>query len=43
MTSAGQIHHKNPKTQLWHYSGNVKLETEKKSFFLAILMLMLLG
>jgi hypothetical protein len=32
MSSAGQIHHKNPKAQFWHYSGNVKLETEQHRF-----------
>jgi hypothetical protein len=26
------LHHKNPKTQFWHYSGNVKLETEQNHF-----------
>jgi hypothetical protein len=29
-TSAGRIHHKNPKTQFWHNSGNVKTKNREK-------------
>jgi hypothetical protein len=27
---AGRIHHKNPKTQFWHNSGNVKTKNREK-------------
>jgi hypothetical protein len=33
MSLAGRIHHKNPKTQFWHNSGNVKTQTEQNHFY----------